>query len=60
MVFVPVYKDPEDLKKSIISKEYFYCSLRKQWEKTFFSVKNIKRHVSIHVPQTDQTKEKKS
>lgn len=59
MIFVPVYKDPEDLTKSIISKEYFYCSLCKQWKKTFSSVKNIKRHVSIHVPQTDQTKEKK-
>lgn len=53
MILVPVIKDTSNEEnKEKISKEYFYCSKCKKWIKTFESVKNIKRHAAIHVPET--------
>lgn len=33
MIFIPVFRDPKDENKEIISKKYFFCSKCKQWKK---------------------------
>lgn len=48
MIFVPVFSKNNT---EAISKEYFYCSKCKRWLKIFSSVKNIKRHAGIHLPE---------
>lgn len=48
MIFVPV-ANVNGI--DIISKEFFYCSICKQWKKISGSVKNIKRHAAIHSPE---------
>ncbi|KAK8835293.1 hypothetical protein M9Y10_017582 [Tritrichomonas musculus] len=48
MIFVPVINSNG---KEIISKKDFYCSLCKKWLKISESVKQIKLHASIHVPE---------
>ena len=48
MIFVPMIqkKNSEEL-----SKVYFFCSKCTKWYKICGSVKNIKRHAGIHVPE---------
>ncbi|KAK8894415.1 hypothetical protein M9Y10_022849 [Tritrichomonas musculus] len=50
MIFVPVLRNPDDENKEVISKKFFYCSKCNQWKKTFESIKNIKRHITILNP----------
>lgn len=47
MIFIPVFTKDE---KQIISKSDFYCSVCKRWYKICSSVKQIKQHASIHIP----------
>ena len=48
MIFIPLFiKDG----KFILSRDDYYCTICGKWNKIANSVKNIKRHASIHLPE---------
>ena len=51
MIFVPIIMFNE---QEVISRNYYYCSICKKWNKISDSIKNIKRHAFIHLPELFQ------
>lgn len=47
MLFIPVFKKEG---KEKISRKIYYCSICKKWLKISDSIKHIKQHAAIHVP----------
>lgn len=48
MLFIPVNNENG---KDVISRQHFYCSICKKWLKICESIKQLKMHASIHVPE---------
>lgn len=48
MIYIPVFNNDD---KEIVSKNLFYCSMCEKWLQVSNSVKNIRRHAAVHLPQ---------